>query len=655
MTKKKWSAPVYFDGKNLKSMNPWDVDSNTGWNVISGDDAPKGIDAYFRSVPWLYRAVIDRSNNVGKMPFAIMAGGKEYDTSTDYANKLEWLDDPTTLFKKVEMSLAMCGRAYLKLDINSSGYIKKARYLVPTSITEHYDEAGEIDYYERSIKSSKIRVPPAEIVPIYLPDYQTENGPGKSAPAIAALISAGVMYNADAFVSKFFERGAIKATVLTTKGFSQPEAERMQHWWDDVVAGIKNAWSAIVVKGEEVKPVVIGEGLESLTNESLITERRQNIATALGVPESRMWSAAANYATRVQDDKAYYEGTIIPDCDLIVEAFNKQIFTPEHNLEGYSLVFQTETLDVFQVDAAEQASALAQLTDKKMPLLMALDLLGFDLTDEQRKELEQLVKDQQAQADQIAQAAQAKPAEQVAPAETPANNAPIPAQGNDLGLWQKKALKRLKEGKSPACEFVSNEIPQDENERIHAALADCGTPDEIKAVFADADDAPIDITYELKRANDWLYKHGDVKAVESAPVKPGQQFIISGYDEAINKMSIETSNNVKAIIASVDNLVLTIGNHQAAIDQIQETIGNVRKELDMDSTVTQSIVAALERISEKLANQSAQPAPVVNVPPANITVEVAPTPVMVTQEAQPPRMLEVVRDGNGRITGIREK
>jgi hypothetical protein len=55
--------------------------------------------------------------------------------------------------------------------------------------------------------------------------------------------SAGVLYNIDQFASNFFERGAIKATLLTVDGNPIPaEMERLEAWWKRFFSGSKSAW-----------------------------------------------------------------------------------------------------------------------------------------------------------------------------------------------------------------------------------------------------------------------------------------------------------------------------------------------------------------------------------------------------------------------------
>jgi len=505
MTKRRFGQRITFIGDGaIKSVNPWDMDSDKGWKSLSGDEEQTDEATYFQSVPWLYRAVKDRANNVSHMPYKINRNGEEYDYQDDPANDLAWMNGITTIWHKVEMALALTGRAYVKLDVNPSGYIKKVRYLVPTSITEHYDAQGVVDWYDHTVKGIRYPIKPTEIVAIYDPDWITESGPGKSSAAKAALTSAGVLYHTDIFIAKYFQHGAVKATILTTLGFTEDEAKRLKTWWDSMVSGVGNWWRAAVLKGEKVNPVIVGEGLDSLQNETLTTERRQNIATAMGVPESRMWSAAANYATRVQDDKAYFQGTIIPDCELIEEAFNEQLFTAEHQLDGYELAFQPETLDIFQTEAAEQASALQALVNAGIPLLMACDLVGLDIDAEQRAELEEMAKEPEPVPPQLVDVTAGAQAQLPANVPVQSEQAGNPDQANALAMWQRKAIKRWKESGSAVCEFVSDDIPSEIVETIASFLPGCASIDDIKIAFAMRKDEPIDVTDQLKRALDWL-------------------------------------------------------------------------------------------------------------------------------------------------------
>ena len=57
-------------------------------------------------------------------------------------------------------------------------------------------------------------------------------------------------------------------------------------------------------------------------------------------------------------------------------------------------------------------------------------------------------------------------------------------EAEDIARWQRKALKRLKDGKTPACEFRSELIPVDTAALVAEALRAARTDADIKAIFA---------------------------------------------------------------------------------------------------------------------------------------------------------------------------
>lgn len=514
---------VVYNG--VKTISPWNADSNVGWTVYGEDRSAEA--AYFQRVPWLFRGVKDRSNNVGNMPFSVLKGETAVDESGKYTNWLEWLPYPGRVFRLLEMSLAMTGRAYLFLETNNAGYIKSVKYCAPGSIEVVRDnETNEITGYKRTVGKKTSPVKPLNILAIYDPDYTVEDGPGNCSAALAALTSAGVLYNADQFIRHYFERGAIKATVLSVDGGTKEEAERLTNWWGDVVAGIKNAWAAIVLRNKGVIPTVIGEGLDSLQNETLTAERRQNISTALGVPESKMWSSAANYATRVEDEKAYFQGTIIPECELIAEAFNAQVFIKEHKLDGVRLEFAPETLDIFQDDTNLQTQAALNFGDTftKYPAFdlweqSLVGVIGMELPEKLVSAAKKYYADKEAKAEEMRQNmidAQNAPG-QNQPPQNGQNQTNEPPQGNvqeqaanlneqraARAAWRRKVIHAVERGEPATVEFVTTAIPEREQAAIRYELEGCKTVEEVKAAFDSVKDEPIDINLELKRANDLL-------------------------------------------------------------------------------------------------------------------------------------------------------
>lgn len=484
---------VLFDGK--KSIPVWDVDSMVGWTAIGGSQ-PTGIDLYFSRVPWLYRGVVARADGVSSMPFAVVKGKRDFDTSQDYQNKLEFLPDPELLFDLIEQSLAMMGRAYVFLETNAYGVVKAAKFCSPSTVTEvRNEDTGVLEGYKRTYgKRGKVQeIKPRNMVAIYDPNYTVDDGPADVSAAKAALTAAGVLYNADRFIANYFERGAIKATILTVDGGNRDEAERLQTWWGDVVAGVKNAWSAIVLRMKGVVATVIGEGLESLQNNDMTTERRQDIATALGVPESKLWSSAANYATRVEDEKDWYNGTIIPECKTIARAFNTQLFTAEHKLEGYKLVFRHETLDVFQEDVNEQAQAAKSFVEflkacnSEALAVATAAMIGFELSAEMKAAITAEFAEREKRAAEMQQQLAGNAPGQDQPGREDSQDDDEPEQPNpmreEMRKWERKALNALKRGKSAAVNFESDLIPASLSGAIQGQLEAAQNPTDLHKIF----------------------------------------------------------------------------------------------------------------------------------------------------------------------------
>lgn len=63
----------------------------------------------------------------------------------------------------------------------------------------------------------------------------------------------------------------------------------------------------------------------------------------------------------------------------------------------------------------------------------------------------------------------------------------MPMKSLDLSRWERKAIKALKAGKSPAVPFHTTAVSLPEQERIRGALKGATTAEEVKAAFSDVD------------------------------------------------------------------------------------------------------------------------------------------------------------------------
>lgn len=463
----------------------------SAWVYLTGQTTGDlSLHDYYVSVPWLFRGVDIRASTVASMPFSIYKGDNEVDSSADYQNVVKILPNPKRLLSLVEASLTIWGYAYA-IKVRSAFTVKDVRYLLATSVVSKITSAGEITFTRRIDGQEKVFTPD-EIMYWWATDPFVEIGPPKSSPAQAAANAAGVLFNVDKFGAAFFERGAIKATLLTTKNIQKQERDRLKDWWRRMFGrGTESAWQTDIVNADAVTPVVIGEGLDSLENTDLSGSKRIDIAAALGIPYSVLFSNASNRSTAEQDDLHLYTKTIIPECELIEEVLNAQLFSKM----GYRFKFTPENLDIFQEDENARAASLAQLIaalGNPFEFLLAADILGYEISADTRAKIERLIaeKDERraSMADLTAQAQVAREEEQQLEESRLEEAAPEQRdlRAVDMGKWKNKALKRVRRGQNAACTFESEHIDPVLNAALSGALEGLTTEEEVTAVFGDA-------------------------------------------------------------------------------------------------------------------------------------------------------------------------
>jgi hypothetical protein len=446
----------------LKSV--WDDES--AW-ITSGSTSERNTTAtYYRAVPWLMRGIEMRANALASVPFQIVRGETPIDTSDEYKDALGILPDPYRMMWLLEAALCF-GPAYLWREKNTR-VTKALKYVAASTITPQIDPVLGLTGFSRQLSTgAPIKAKPEDVLYFWKPDPYVELGPPQVTPVGAALAASGVLFNLDAFTAAFWQRGAIRATLLTTDGASLPSARaELKAWWQKAVTGINNAFSANVINSGKVTPVVIGDGLDSLQNEGLTTKQREDISTALGIPFSVMNSTAAGGlgggGVVSQDEKHFYDKTIRPECNYIAGELNRQLFAPM----GLRFEFLLDGLDVFQEDEAQRAAAFKVYVDAGLPLEVSGLMLGLELPEGWTWEriANEKADRQAAIAEQMkpavpppapGQPAQPQDAQQP---EQPAQPNPFAAKAtlDDLRKWRAKSKKR-----GSLADFESDTIPAD--------------------------------------------------------------------------------------------------------------------------------------------------------------------------------------------------
>lgn len=328
-------------------------------------------------VGYLYRAVDLRANALAAVPWSLYpANGSDplWDSEEPIPpSGLEAFVSMPEMLYRTEAALCLGSRAYWFKERNRVR-LTGLRWLDPFTMEPVWTPQG-IANFKRYVNSAYTVLPVEDVAYIWLQGMsETEPRP---APAQAAANAANVLYNTAQFARTYFERGAIKAGLLTVDGQPLPsERERLKTWWSRFMGGINNAWNAEVVSAA-VQYVPVGEGLAELSNQALTAEQREDIATAFGVPHSLVMSNAANYATAKQDAQAFYETTVVPQAQLIERALNAQLFGPS-NLR---LKFRPQALDVFQQDENERAGAFAAYVGAGLKPSIVAQMLGLELPD----------------------------------------------------------------------------------------------------------------------------------------------------------------------------------------------------------------------------------------------------------------------------------
>lgn len=357
-------------GVSLADLPPeaWEI-------VVGGESGGKKGDRLQGTVAFLHRCVRVRANSLSAVPWYIYdSGGEPVVGHQGGFEDMPWLQPLPQLLWLTEAALALTAKSFWYIERNRAGTKLSLHWLSPTTVKPIWDPSEGLVGFERRVGGNTVSFQPEEIVYIRLPNPMHETEPDIP-PAQAALGPARVLHNLDLFAAHFFSRGAIRPTILTVKG-DPPERERilLKRWWQRVIAGINNAFSSEVVSGD-VQPVIIGDGLESLSNSSLTNEKREDIATALGVPHSIVLSNAANYATAQQDALNFYQQTIVPDCVLIQGQLNEQLFGDM----GLEFRFDWQSMSVFQDDEERRASAFKLYVDGGIPPHVAAEILGLTL------------------------------------------------------------------------------------------------------------------------------------------------------------------------------------------------------------------------------------------------------------------------------------
>lgn len=311
---------------------------------------------------YMYRCVNLRAATLASMPWRIerISDGETVATSEDQAMPLElsWLGNFYSLLYVTEADLSLFNQGAYWYKVRNAMGIKEIKRLLPSSVS--WQQVGMTDEVEFN-RISSIHAgafDSNDVVYFWRYNAMSELGSG-TCPAHAALSDSGLLYSVNQFAIDFFDRGAIKGTLLTVDGNAKnPEIEKLEKWWQSVYSGLKKSWQTAAVRAG-VNVVKIGEGIGELSNTNLTTEKREAITTAFGTPDSLVMSNASTFATAQQDVKNFYTQTMIPEFLFVAGIANEQLLEPE----GYRLILEAQKIPELQEDEEERAASFVQIVN----------------------------------------------------------------------------------------------------------------------------------------------------------------------------------------------------------------------------------------------------------------------------------------------------
>lgn len=413
----------------------------------------------YAKVPLIYRAVKMRCDALSSVPVHLYKG----ETEVDWPFPCDMRD----LIWRMEADLLGAGVATV-LKLRNRVRVLDLQRLNPFTVAIHYDNANGLTFSQ----AGKVW-PESDMV--YVKEFSYSDDVTSGASTVQACLNdAGLMNYQTRFASRFFENGAMPIILISADGtLVEDETKRIQNFFSKLASGVGNAWRVLATR-TKLTPAVVSQDLDKMTMPELYAQATSNIANAFGIPVT-MFMGDDNYASADSHRMGFWQDVIRPRAKLIESAFNRQVFKPL----GMELEFSFDEMDIFQTDEVERASAFATYVNAGVNPEVVKEMLGID-----------------APEDMPFMSPKPEPVEVENPIDVTA----------EFEKWERKALKRLKEGKTADCEFESALIPEVVQDEIHNALKLCIEPDEVKRVFGGGYESPQDIGLykELKRANDLL-------------------------------------------------------------------------------------------------------------------------------------------------------
>jgi HK97 family phage portal protein len=452
----------------------------------------------YAKVPLIFRSTRIRCNALLKLPLYLYRDDET--TEADYPfefplRKLLWNTRAAGL---------LTGAGYV-LKRSNRVMVKEVDWLNPTTMQVRWDAATSQRIFDQYIMGQHYG-PWAEEELVYIREFTLRDdiAPG-DCPASVALQDARLSHYLTRFAASFFEKGAMPVTLLTSEDGFGTQTEEVQNFYRRAMQGLKNAWRVLAVRARGVQFHTPQNPLKDLATPELREQARKDVALAFEIPVTLL-DDDANYATAKEHKRGFYDETVIPDAEVFAEEFNTQLFHPL----GLHLAFKPNEMDLYQDDERESAQAASTFA-AMLQGMPDFETFQFVATTYGIEYDEQLAKQVFAAKEQRA----AERREQFVnnPIPNPVMTAPEEpelhsdegrteeedeevgsaaltmqgkALGADLAKWEKRALKRIRQGGDLSFHSDTDAIPPSLAASILGALEAASNGDDVRGIFTNA-------------------------------------------------------------------------------------------------------------------------------------------------------------------------
>lgn len=370
----------------------------------------------------------------------------------------------TRALLRVGIALMTGSEAFLHLE-KERGFLRRVVWQDPRLIKPIWSSGGLVRF-EKQMKGRPLPIPPEDMCYIYLPGI-SETKPDIP-PAQVAMEDAGLVYHQKAFLSKFFEGGAMPTTLFFADDEPPPEEKkRLRDYLYRAISGRMNAWGIDILSRrlhfEHLVPPLREMALREISSDAAFA-----ICVAMGVPISVVYTNASRNSTSETDDLHFYTKTIIPYARDIEEVMNDTMFNPL----GLRLRFRPDKLEVFEALEYQRQSMMNMIgltpDEQRVAAGYAPHNDDFDFGGDKE--------DDDAEISAAFEEKATRPFGLI--------DAEWKCMQDDLALWERKVIKQWGKSHPLVVPFKSDYIPPAVEWMVRHRLSTAASREEVKAAFA---------------------------------------------------------------------------------------------------------------------------------------------------------------------------